>query len=52
MLFTIPRTFISITLAYEYKEMEMQFDEIMVIVPRCAVIVAAPKCVVWLYKYV
>lgn len=52
MLFTVPSRFISITLAYEYMEMEMQFDEIMVIVLRCALIVAAPKCVVWLYKYV
>ena len=30
----------------------MQFDEIMVIVPKCAVIVIPPKCVVRLYKYV
>ena len=52
MVFTIPRTFISITLANEYKEMEMQFDEIVVILRRCAVIVVPAKCVVRLCKYV
>lgn len=52
VVFTISRTFISITLAYEYQEMEMQFNEIVVILRRCAVIVVPPMCVVRLCKYV